>query len=71
MNGVVDRLSQVRDILEDDGIDQIPEEDWKLTMDVGKILFALQDGRLNLLTLVNAFADISNVLYEINKAVNE
>lgn len=71
MDGVIDRWTTVIDILEDTGIDQIPEEDWKLTMDDGKILGALNDGRLNLLTLVNAFADISSVLYEINKAVNE
>lgn len=71
MTGVVDRLSDVSEILEDTGIDQIPEEDWNLTMNTGKIIGALKDGRLNILTLVNAFADISSVLYEINKAVNE
>ena len=68
---VVDRLRDVTDIIEFYGIDQIPEEDWKLTMNTGKIIDALKDGRLNILTLVNAFADISSVLYEINKAVNE
>lgn len=68
---VVDKLRDVSEILEDTGIDQIPEDDWKLTMDDKKIISALKDGRLNILTLVNAFADISSVLYEINKAVNE
>ncbi len=71
MTGVVDKLSDVSEILEDTGIDQIPEDDWMLTMNTGKIINALKDGRLNILTLVNAFADISSVLYEINKAVNE
>lgn len=71
MTGVVDKLRDVSEILEDTGIDQIPEDDWKLTMDDKKIINALKDGRLNILTLVNAFADISSVLYEINKAVNE
>lgn len=71
MNEVVDRLTDVVDILEYNGVDQIPEEDWKLTMNNGLIIAALRDGRLSILTLVNAFADISSVLYEINKAVNE
>ena len=71
MSGVVDKVSEVIDILEYNGIDKIPEEDWRLTMNNGKIIDALKDGRLNILTLVNAFADISSVIYEINKAVNE
>lgn len=71
MNGVVDRLSMVRDILEDGGIDQIHEEDWTYAIDNRKVLSALQDGKLNIITLVNAFTDISRVIYEINKAVNE
>lgn len=71
MNGVVDRLSTVRDILEDNGIDQIQEEDWSYAIDNRKVLFALQDGKLNIITLVNAFTDISRLIYEINKAVNE
>lgn len=71
MNGVVDRLSTVRDILEDNGIDQIQEKDWSYAIDNRKVLFALQDGKLNILTLVNAFTDISRLIYEINKAVNE
>ena len=71
MTGVVDKLSRVRDILEDDGIDQIHEEDWTYAIDNRKVLSALQDGKLNIITLVNAFTDISRVIYEINKAVNE
>lgn len=71
MNGVVDRLSTVRDILEDNGIDQIHEDDWSYAIDNRKVLFALQDGKLNIITLVNAFTDISRLIYEINKAVNE
>lgn len=68
---VVGRLRDVTDILEDCGIDQISEEDWKLSMNRGKIINALKDGRLNILTLVNAFVEINSALYEINKAVNE
>lgn len=71
MNGVVDRLRQVRDILEEVGIDQLSEEDWYLTMNTKNIINALKDDRLKLLTLVNTFADLSSALYEINKAVNE
>ena len=71
MTDVVDRLSTVRDILEDNGIEQIQEDDWSYAIDNRKVLFALQDGKLNIITLVNAFTDISRLIYEINKAVNE
>lgn len=71
MTGVVDKVSEVIDILEDAEIDQIPRADWKYTMNKGLIISALKDGKLNILTLVDAFTEISRVVYKINEAVNE
>ena len=71
MTGVVDKVSEVIDILEDAEIDQIPIADWKYTMNKGLIISALKDGKLNILTLVDAFTEISRVIYKINEAVNE
>lgn len=71
MIGVVDKVSEVIDILEDAEIDQIPIADWKYTMNKGLIISALKDGKLNILTLVDAFTEISRVIYKINEAVNE
>lgn len=68
---VVDKVSEVIDILEDAEIDQIPIADWKYTMNKGLIISALKDGKLNILTLVDAFTEISRVIYKINEAVNE
>lgn len=71
MNGVVDRLSIVRDILEDDGIDKITDRDQRLVTDKNKLWMALQDGAIDLKILVDGFAEMSNTLFKINKAVNE
>lgn len=71
MTGVVDKVSEVIDILEDAEIDQIPIADWKYTMNKWLIISALNDGKLNILTLVDAFTEISRVIYKINEAVNE
>lgn len=71
MTGVVDRLSQVRDILEDDGIDKITECDQRLVTDRRKLWMALEDGTINLKILVDGFADMASTLFKINEAVNE
>lgn len=71
MTNVVDRLSMVRDILEDDGIDQVSDRDQRLVTDKNKLWMALQDGAIDLKILVDGFAEMSNTLFKIKKAVNE
>lgn len=71
MNGVVDRLSTVRDILEEEGIDQVTNRDQRLVTDKSKLWMALQEGTIDIKILVDGFAEMSNTLFKINKAVNE
>lgn len=71
MDGVVDRLSQVRDILEDEGIDKYTDCDQSFVTDKNNLWSALQDGAIDLNMLVDGFAELSNTLFKINKAVNE
>lgn len=71
MTGVVDKVSRVRDILEDDGIDKITECDQRLVTDRRKLWMALEDGTINMKILVDSFADMASTLFKINEAVNE